>query len=199
MDRIKEMDGLVARRGAGFFVRAEPSGSEGGYSEDVKNREGEASGSATDIAVFCGDMCGICKKSLKIIKHPYALFSFIDMLFSPVKKLLLLSVCTLSVASCSYTMEEAAYNFEDRLESFINKPMQEVIRRCGTPTRYLNDSDVPGDTSGTYMIYSYKRLNSECEIILKYQKRTMKIIDWDYSGYCLNTNKFRMDDGCFGL
>ena len=30
-----------------FFVRAEPSGSEGGLSEEVKNREGVASGSAT--------------------------------------------------------------------------------------------------------------------------------------------------------
>ena len=30
-----------------FFVRAEPECSEGGLSEDVKNREGVASGSAT--------------------------------------------------------------------------------------------------------------------------------------------------------
>ena len=38
---------FVARRGAKFFVLAEPSGSEGGLSEDVKNREGVASGGAT--------------------------------------------------------------------------------------------------------------------------------------------------------
>ena len=30
-----------------FFLRAEPSGSEGGWSEEMKNREGVASGSAT--------------------------------------------------------------------------------------------------------------------------------------------------------
>ena len=38
---------LLRRRGAKFFVRAEPSGSEGGLSEEMKNREGVASGSAT--------------------------------------------------------------------------------------------------------------------------------------------------------
>ena len=168
--------------------------------EQDTNCEGVALGSATNKLTFCLDkLTIICKKSLKIIKHPYALFSFIDMLFSPAKKLLLLSVCALSVASCSYTMEEAAYNFEDRLESFIGKPMQELIRRCGTPARYLNESDAPGDESGTYMIYNFKRSNSECEVIMKYQKRTMKIIDWDYSGFCLNTSRLRIDDGCFGL
>ena len=153
---------------------------------------------ANKLACSC-DRLTAYKKSLNIIKFRYATFSFHDMLFKYTKKTILISMCALSVASCSYTTEEAAYNFEDRLESFIGKPMQELIRRCGSPVRYLNESDAPGDESGTYMIYNFKRSNSECEVIMKYQKRTMKIIDWDYSGYCLNTNKFRMDDGCFGL
>ena len=51
----------VARRGAGFFVRAEPERSEGGLSEEMKNREGVALGSATRIfkkIVFFG-MCNL--------------------------------------------------------------------------------------------------------------------------------------------
>ena len=179
--------GCVARRGARLGEERNP------------NREGEASGSATNIAACCGGMWGICKKSLNIIKSMHVVFNSYNMLFGSAKKLSSLMVCALLLTSCSYTTEEAAYNFEDRLESFIGKSMQELIRRCGQPARYLNESDVPGDTSGTYMIYSYKRNNSECEVILKYQKRTMKIIDWDYSGYCMNTNRFKLDDGCFGL
>ena len=164
------------------------------------NREGVASGSATDKLTFCLDkLTIICKKSLKIIKHPYALFSFIDMLFSPAKKVSSLAACVLLLTSCSYTMEEAADKFEDRLESFVGKPMQEVIRRCGHPTKYMNRADLPGEESGTYMIYNFKRFNSECEVILKYKKGTLEIIDWDYSGYCLNTSRLKIDDQCFGL
>ena len=47
---------IVARRGARFFLRAEPSGSEGGLSEEMKNREGVASGSATlNLFFFIAD------------------------------------------------------------------------------------------------------------------------------------------------
>ena len=35
-----------------FFVRAEPERSEGGLSEEMKNREGVASGSATRVLEF---------------------------------------------------------------------------------------------------------------------------------------------------
>lgn len=141
----------------------------------------------------------ICKKSLKIIKFMHVVFNSYSMLFSPAKKVSSLAVCVLLLTSCSYTMEEAADKFEDRLESFVGKPMQEVIRRCGHPTKYMNRADLPGEESGTYMIYNFKRFNSECEVILKYKKGTLEIIDWDYSGYCLNTSRFKIDDQCFGL
>ena len=189
----------VVRRGAGFFVRAEPSGSEGGLSEEMKNREGVASGSATYKLNFCLDKWSICKKSLNIIKFRYAVFSFHNMMLKYTKKTILISMCALFLAGCSYTMEEAADKFEDRLESFVGKPMQEVIRRCGHPTKYMNRADLPGEESGTYMIYNFKRFNSECEVILKYKKGTLEIIDWDYSGYCLNTSRLKIDDQCFGL
>ena len=39
-------------RGAKFFLRAEPSGSEGGLSEEMKNREGEAPGHATGTCIL---------------------------------------------------------------------------------------------------------------------------------------------------
>ena len=133
----------VAWRGAGFFVRAEPERSEGGLSEELKNREGVASGSATDITVFCGDVWGYMKKSLKIIKSMHVVFNSCNMLFGPAKKVSSLAVCVLLLTSCSYTMEEAADKFEDRLESFVGKPMQEVIRRCGHPTKYMNRADLP--------------------------------------------------------
>ena len=163
------------------------------------NREGVALGSATDITVFCGDVCGYMKKSLNIIKSMHVVFNSYNMLFSPAKKVSSLAACVLLLTSCSYTMEEAADKFEDRLESFVGKSMQEVIRRCGNPTKYMNRADLPGEESGTYMIYNFKRFNSECEVILKYKKGTLEIIDWDYSGYCLNTSRVRIDDQCFGL
>ena len=65
----------VARRGASFsyeWVRAE----RGRKSEEVKNREGVASGSAIYQLNFCLNKWAICKKSLNIIKCPYAIFSF---------------------------------------------------------------------------------------------------------------------------
>lgn len=129
----------------------------------------------------------------------HVVFRSYNMLFGAAKKLSYLTFCALFLTSCSYTMEEAAETFEDRLESFVGKPMQEVIRRCGRPTRYMNRADLPGEESGTYMIYNFKRLNSECEVILKYKKGTLEIIDWDYSGYCLNTSRLKIDDQCFGL
>ena len=188
----------VARRRASFsyeWVRAE----RGRKSEEVKNREGVASGSATDKLTFCLNKLAICKKSLNIIKSMHVVFNSCNMLFSPAKKVSSLAACVLLLTSCSYTMEEAADKFEDRLESFVGKSMQEVIRRCGNPTKYMNRADLPGEESGTYMIYNFKRFNSECEVILKYKKGTLEIIDWDYSGYCLNTSRVRIDDQCFGL
>lgn len=163
------------------------------------NRESVASGSTITKLTFCLNKLAICKKSLNIIKCPYATCSFHNMLFKYTKKTILISMCALSIAGCSYTMEEAAGTFEDRLESFVGKPMQYVIRRCGHPTKYMNRADLPGEESGTYMIYNFKRFNSECEVILKYKKGTLEIIDWDYSGYCLNTSRLKIDDQCFGL
>ena len=195
---MKGINDVVARSGASFFyerVRAE----RGRESEEVKNREGVASGSATDKLNFCLHKWAIFKKSLNIIKFNYAALCFYDMLFKYTKKTILISMCALSIAGCSYTMEEAAETFEDRLESFVGKPMQYVIRHCGRPTKYMNRADLPGEESGTYMIYNFTRLNSECEVILKYKKGTLEIIDWDYSGYCLNTSRFKIDDKCFGL
>ena len=198
MRRIKWINNCVARRRASFsyeWVRA----GRGRKSEEVKNREGVALGSATYKLNFCLDKWSICKKSLNIIKSMHVVFNSYNMLFSPAKKVSSLAVCVLLLTSCSYTMEEAADKFEDRLESFVGKPMQEVIRRCGHPTKYMNRADLPGEESGTYMIYNFKRFNSECEVILKYKKGTLEIIDWDYSGYCLNTSRLKIDDQCFGL
>ena len=177
----------VARRGARLCEERNP------------NRESVASGGIITKLTFCLNKLAICKKSLNIIKSMHVVFNSYNMLFSPAKKVSSLVACVLLLTSCSYTMEEAADKFEDRLESFVGKSMQEVIRRCGNPTKYMNRADLPGEESGTYMIYNFKRFNSECEVILKYKKGTLEIIDWDYSGYCLNTSRVRIDDQCFGL
>lgn len=136
---------------------------------------------------------------MKIINFMHFVIRSYNMLFGSAKKTPSLTLCALLLTGCSYTMEEAADKFETRLESFVGKSMQEAIRRCGQPTKYVNRADLPGEESGTYMIYNFKRFNSECEVILKYKKGTLEIIDWDYSGYCLNTSRIKIDDQCFGL
>ena len=45
--------------------------------------------------------------------------------------------------------------------------------------------DLPGQESGTYMIYDYRPMNDDCIIMFKYAKKTLKIIDLDYEGNCL--------------
>ena len=40
---------MLRAGGAGFFLRAKPERSEGGLSEEMKNREGMASGGATQV------------------------------------------------------------------------------------------------------------------------------------------------------
>ena len=50
------------------------------------NREGVASGSTITKLTFCLNKLAICKKSLNIIKCPYATCSFHNMLFKYTKK-----------------------------------------------------------------------------------------------------------------
>lgn len=86
---------------------------------------------------------------------------------------------------CVSSTEESILLLENRLESFIGKSVRDVINSFGNPTKYSNRMDLPGQESGTYMIYDYRPMNDDCIIMFKYAKKTLKIIDWDYEGNCL--------------
>ena len=87
--------------------------------------------------------------------------------------------------SCVSSTEDSILFFENRLESFIGKSVRDVINAFGEPTKYSNRRDLPGELSGTYMVYDYRPKNDDCVIMFKYAKKTLKIIDWDYDGNCL--------------
>ena len=87
--------------------------------------------------------------------------------------------------ACVSSIEESIDLLENRLESFIGKRVRDVINVFGNPTKYSNRPDLPGTTSGTYMIYDYRPYNNDCVILFKYAKATLTIIDWDYEGNCL--------------
>ena len=79
--------------------------------------------------------------------------------------------------------EKSIKSLENFLESFIGKQARDVLNTLGKPTKYYNTMDLPGQVSGTYMIYDYNvKKNKNCILILKYEKKTLKIIDWDYEG-----------------
>ena len=105
------------------------------------------------------------------------------------KKLLAKLLCCVflvNLHSCVTSTEDHIRLLEDYLESFIGRPMRDVINSFGTPTKYSNRADnLPGQENGTYMIYDYRPKNNDCIITFKYAKRTLKIIDWDYEGNCL--------------
>ncbi len=95
------------------------------------------------------------------------------------------AVGVLLLSSCVSSTEESILLLENRLESFIGKSVRDVINVFGNPTKYSNRMDLPGQESGTYMIYDYRPMNDNCIIMFKYAKKTLKIIDWDYEGNCL--------------
>ena len=86
---------------------------------------------------------------------------------------------------CVKTTEEHIALFENYLESFMGKRLRDVINSMGQPSYYKNRMDLPGEQSGTYMVYDYRDQGNNCIIMLKYAKSTLKIIDWDYEGNCL--------------
>lgn len=87
--------------------------------------------------------------------------------------------------SCMVATEDYITLLENKLESFIGKKARDVINTFGQPTKYSNIADLPGQVSGTYMIYDYTPYGNNCQIIFKYAKKTLKIVDWDYEGNCL--------------
>ena len=76
------------------------------------------------------------------------------------------------------------YKFESRLEYFMGKKVRDVINKYGQPTKYINTADILDQQSGTYMIYDYTSKGMDCQIIFKFSKQKLEIIDWDYSGSC---------------
>ena len=86
---------------------------------------------------------------------------------------------------CVKTTEEHIALFENYLESFMGKRLRDVVNSMGQPSYYKNRTDLPGEQSGTYMVYDYRNKGDNCIIMFKYAKSTLKIIDWDYEGNCL--------------
>lgn len=91
---------------------------------------------------------------------------------------------SMPLTCCATTHEEYIYKFETTLESFMGKKVRDVINKYGKPTRYVNMSDILDQQSGTYMIYDYAYRDMDCQIIFKFSKKGLEIIDWDYSGSC---------------
>ena len=76
---------MMLRQGRSeFFIRAEPERSEGGWSEEIKNREGVASGSATwncaklqynkfdyysFSSIIAADTCRLLTKKYILVHH----------------------------------------------------------------------------------------------------------------------------------
>lgn len=140
----------------------------------------------------------------QILKWCYILTCFLqmyqfyctDMVFLDLKKriayflkkihlLFVIFVILLTQYSCVRTTEEHISLFENYLESFMGKKVKDVINSMGQPTSYKNRMDLPGEQSGTYMIYDYRNEGNNCIIMFKYAKSTLQIIDWDYEGNCL--------------
>ena len=86
---------------------------------------------------------------------------------------------------CVKTTEEHVMLFENYLESFMGKQLRDVVNAMGQPSYYKNRTDLPGEQSGTYMVYDRRNKGDNCIIMFKYAKSTLKIIDWDYEGNCL--------------
>ena len=102
------------------------------------------------------------------------------------KIILYLILCIATIhTGCVKTTEEHVMLFENYLESFIDKQLRDVINSMGQPSYYKNRTDLPGEQSGTYMVYDYRQKGDNCIIMFKYAKSTLKIIDWDYEGNCL--------------
>ena len=100
-------------------------------------------------------------------------------------KILIYCLFFLFLTNCVTTTEESIALLENKLESYIDKRVRDVINDFGTPTKYSNRTDIPGMQSGTYMVYDYRETGDDCIIVFKYAKKTLKIIDWDYEGNCL--------------
>ena len=97
---------------------------------------------------------------------------------------LLLLLFIVSLTQCVTTHEEYIYKFEANLESNKDKKVRDVINKYGKPTRYINTADILDQQSGTYMIYDYSHRGMDCQIVFKFSKQKLEIIDWDYSGSC---------------
>ena len=98
--------------------------------------------------------------------------------------ILFIALCISLFSSCTFTQEEYIYKFESQLEYFIGKKVRDVVNKYGQPTKYINTADILDQQSGTYMIYDYTSKGMDCQIIFKFSKQKLEIIDWDYSGSC---------------
>ena len=101
-----------------------------------------------------------------------------------VKKIILLFYLAI-LSSCITNTEDYIMLLENKLESFIGKNVRDVLNEYGQPVKYINTPDLPGQQSGTYMVYDWSKYGDNCRIMFKYAKKTLKIIDWDYNGNCL--------------
>lgn len=103
------------------------------------------------------------------------------------KKLFLLFVLTLITMSCAVVKQENKVDkFEQKLTAKVGKMTQDIKQEYGEPTKYSNISPLDVDDIGGFMIYDYRNNNDDCVMVFKYSKKTLKILDWNYSGDCFD-------------
>jgi len=100
-------------------------------------------------------------------------------------KIFIFLLCSFAFCGCMASTEDSIRVFENRLESFVGKKVRNVINELGQPTRYRHQVGKGRVSKGTYMIYDFRKKGDDCVVKFKFEKKTLKIIDWDYEGNCL--------------
>lgn len=89
------------------------------------------------------------------------------------------------LVSCQYNNRQNKINkFEQKLTANVGKMVQDVKKEHGEPTKYSNVSPLDDSATGGFMVYDYRSDEDNCVLVFQYSKKTLKILDWNYSGDC---------------
>ena len=92
----------------------------------------------------------------------------------------------LMMTSCALSKQEKRAQFEAKLDAKIGTMTQDIIKEHGHPTKYSNTSPLDDNAMGSFMIYDYTNQGDDCILVYKYSKKTLKILDWHYTGSCMD-------------
>lgn len=103
---------------------------------------------------------------------------------STIRYIILTSMLSI-ITSCALTHHEKQARFEAKLDAKIGTMTQDIIKEHGQPTKYSNTSPLDDNAMGSFMIYDFTNQGDDCILVYKYSKKTLKILDWHYTGNCM--------------